>query len=167
MPGFTPEPGARSLYTQIPPAPPLVAAAPTAGVVAAGFPVAAPLPPPAIIPIGATAPEAGVSSNELLMTLRNSLYPSQREWAADRLTSFDWHAQPQVVVGLVLGARNDAAPLVRAGCLRALARMHAACEPAMAAAQDLRNDADARVRQEAEQTLRVLQTAAASRRNVE
>jgi hypothetical protein len=45
--------------------------------------------------------------------------------------------------------------------------MHAVCEPAVAAAQELRNDSDARVRQEAEQTLRVLQAAAASRRNVE
>jgi hypothetical protein len=168
MPGFTPEPGSHDFFTQIPPAPPVIAAAPTAGIVAAGYPVVAPTRTsmPAV-PAGATASEAGPSANELLMTLRTSLFPSQREWAADRLTSSDWHAQPQVIVGLALAAHNDPAPLVRAGCLRALARMHAVCEPAVVAARDLKNDADSRVRQEAEQTLRVLQASAAPRRNID
>jgi hypothetical protein len=163
MPGYTPLPGTGSSFSQIPPAPPVIAAAPTAGVVAAGYPVVAPAPavlPPISAP---TAADAGLSPRELLMTLRTSLYPSQREWAADRLTSSDWRTQPQVIDGLVAAARSDPAPLVRAGCLRALARMHATCEPSLAVASELKGDADTRVRQEAEQTLKVLQTNAPRR----
>jgi hypothetical protein len=36
--------------------------------------------------------------------------------------------------------------------------MHATCEPAVAVARELKNDPDTRVRQEAEQTLTILQT---------
>jgi hypothetical protein len=109
--------------------------------------------------------EPNLSANELLVTLRASLYPSQREWAADRLTTVDWRTQPQVIDGLVAAARTDPAPLVRVGCLRALARTRATCEPAIATARELKNDLDPRVRQEAEQTLSVLQTVRPVRAN--
>jgi hypothetical protein len=95
----------------------------------------------------------------LLLVLRSSLYPSQREWAADRLTGCDWRANPQMVEELAAAARSDAAPLVRVGCLRALAKLHCTGPAALAAAFDLRNDSDSRVRQEAEQTLAALQMA--------
>jgi hypothetical protein len=155
MPGYGAAPGAGNAFTQIPAPPPVIAAAPSAAVVAAGFPVAAP-PPPAPLPRMAADEMPGTGA--LLTTLRGSLYPSQREWAADRLTACDWRANPQIVDALVTAARNDPAPLVRAGCLRALAHMGATSEPAVNAARDLRSDADARVRQEAENTLGVLQT---------
>jgi hypothetical protein len=153
MPGYTPVPGVA--YASEPP--PRIAAAPSASVVAAGYPLVAPAPrsaPPQLNP-NITA-ETAANSKELLIALRTSLYPSQREWAADRLTSCDWRAEPQVVDGLVTTARVDPAPMVRCGCLRALARMQASCPPAVAVAKDLKNDADPRVRQEAEQALNTL-----------
>jgi hypothetical protein len=152
MPGYTPVPG----VAYAPEPPPRIAAAPSASVVAAGYPlVAQPNATPAALSPNLTS-EQGTTSRELLIALRTSLYPSQREWAADRLTSCDWRAEPQVVDGLVTTARVDPAPLVRAGCLRALARMQAACPPAVAIAKELKSDADPRVRQEAEQTLNAL-----------
>jgi hypothetical protein len=159
MPGYTGATGSEGKWLQIPAAPPVIAAAPSASVVAAGFPVAA---QPARAPAAAEGVplEAGLSASELLMTLQTSLYPSQREWAVDRLTACDWHADSRIVDGLVKSARTDPAPLVRAGCLRALARMRAASEVTLAAARELKADTDARVRQEAETTLGALQTAA-------
>jgi hypothetical protein len=151
MPGYTAAAGAK--YAPEPP--PAIAAAPSASVVAAGYPLVA-----RTNPANAANPNSfdqAPSSQELLKTLHTSLFPSQREWAADRLTAYDWRSEPQVVEGLAKTARVDPAPLVRAGCLRALARMHAVCEPAITVARELKTDADPRVRQEAEQTLATLQ----------
>jgi HEAT repeat protein len=162
MPGYTTVPGGGNAYATIPAAPPVIAAAPSAGVVAAGYPLVAQRSSLGSLPeLAAPEPiaivDASLTSQELLMTLRGSLYPSQREWAADRLKSCDWKAEPQVVEGLIAAARTDPAPLVRVGCLKALAKMHAASEAAVAVATELKNDADARVRLEAEQTLAELQ----------
>ena len=55
--------------------------------------------------------------------MHESLYPSQREWAADRLASFDWRRQPQAVELLIERAKQDAAPSVRVECIRSLGRM--------------------------------------------
>jgi hypothetical protein len=110
-----------------------------------------------VLPEPASAAESGLASRDLVMTLKGSLYPSQREWAADRLSSLDWRSQPEIVDGLVAGARTDPAPMVRIGCLRALGRMHANCEAALSLARDLRNDPDTRIREAAEQTLAALQ----------
>jgi hypothetical protein len=151
MPGYTAVPG----VAYAPEPPPVIAAAPSASVVAAGYPLVAGAN--GVKGANPSSFDHAPGSQELLMTLRTSLYPSQREWAADRLTACDWHSEPQVVEGLARTARVDPAPLVRAGCLRALARMHATCEPAIAVARELRSDGDPRVRQEAEQTLGVLQ----------
>jgi hypothetical protein len=151
MPGYTAVPGVR--YAPEPP--PVIAAAPSASVVAAGYPIVA--GSKAENGANPSSFDQAPGSQELLTTLRTSLYPSQREWAADRLTASDWRSEPQVVQGLANAARVDPAPLVRAGCLRALARMHAVCEPALSVAKELKTDADPRVRQEAEQTLGVLQ----------
>src|SRR5262249_47893682 len=54
---------------------------------------------------------------QLLFKLRESLYPSQRELAADQLARLDWKTQPQIVSALLLGAREDQAATVRAGCV--------------------------------------------------
>jgi hypothetical protein len=159
MPGYSGPKSSDAKWMQIPAAPPVIAAAPSAGVVAAGYPVAPRRAVPAAVAAEGVPLEAGLSASELLMTLQTSLYPSQREWAVDRLTAADWHADARIVDGLVKAARVDPAPLVRAGCLRALARMRATCEPAVSAARDLKGDSDPRVRQEAEATLGVLQAA--------
>jgi len=34
---------------------------------------------------------------ELIKVMRESPYPSQREWSAQSLTSFDWHAHPHII----------------------------------------------------------------------
>jgi hypothetical protein len=52
---------------------------------------------------------------QLMATLRGSLLPSQREWAADRLAELDWRTSPQVVDALVTAAHADPAATVRAG----------------------------------------------------
>src|SRR5262249_38702050 len=132
--------------------------APSQSVVAAGYPVATVRPALSPADPGVTG-DASVNVAELLLVLRTSLYPSQREWAADRLTACDWHANPQLVEDLAGAARNDAAPLVRVGCLRAIAKLHCTGPAALEAAFNLRNDPDARVRHEADQTLAALQMA--------
>jgi hypothetical protein len=78
---------------------------------------------------GSPSVVAGVPENaplgELLAILANSLYPSQREWAVDRLSALDWRSQPQIVESLLLAVRDDPAPPVRAACIRALVKMKA------------------------------------------
>jgi len=91
--------------------------------------------------------------DQLIKTMRESPYPSQREWSAHSLTSFDWRAHPQVVPALIQSASQDPAPKVRAGCVSCLARMNVAVEPVVNLCHALRHDVDAGVRQEAEQAL--------------
>jgi hypothetical protein len=109
--------------------------------------------PPAMPP--ATAP-AAESPHQMMVALRESLYPSQREAAADRMAMLDWKTNEAAVQALVLGAREDPAATVRAACVRALARMKANTHPVVTAVQALRNDADPRVRHEAVEALAVL-----------
>jgi hypothetical protein len=92
--------------------------------------------------------------------LRESLYPSQREWAADRLASLDWKAHPQVVLALATAARLDPAASVRAGCIRSLAKMEANSLPAIAALEAAKADSEPTVRAAAEQALASLVPAA-------
>jgi len=94
------------------------------------------------LPEGATVPE-------LLSMLSDSLYPSQREWAADRLTQYDWRYTPQIVESLLLAARNDPAPLVRVACIRSLIHLKAGTTYVVLALQEMKRDKDERVRQEA------------------
>ena len=93
------------------------------------------------------------ATGQLLMTLKEALYPSQREWAAGALVSIDWRMQPQVVDALVLAAREDPAATVRATCVHSLAKMRCTTPTVVAVIQGLKSDADPRVRQEADQAL--------------
>jgi hypothetical protein len=111
----------------------------------------------------AAAMQAGYASaanasqvQQALATLRDSLYPSQREWAADGLVGMDWRVNPEVLQGLVTAAHDDPAPTVRAACVRCLARMNANTVPVVSTIQGLRSDADPRVRFEVEQALSTL-----------
>jgi hypothetical protein len=90
---------------------------------------------------------------QLLSMLRTSLYPSQREWAAEKLATLDWRAYPQVVQALIQAAKEDPAATVRAGCVRSLVHMNANTVPVVAAISSLQHDTDARVRGEVEQAL--------------
>jgi hypothetical protein len=113
-------------------------------------------------PYGRPIAQAGpaLSPPQLLATLRDSLLPSQREWAADQLAGVDWRANPQAVDALVTAAHSDPAATVRVGCVRALAKMKANAGPVVAAVEGLRRDADPRVRQEAVEALTALGGAA-------
>jgi hypothetical protein len=115
----------------------------------------APQPRPAMLPAQAQAP-AGPTSSHLLAMLKDSLYPSEREWAAEYLARQDWRTQPQVVQGLVTAAREDPAATVRAGCVRALAQMKVNTLPVVSVVQSLKADTDPRVRQEVEEALPAL-----------
>ncbi len=93
---------------------------------------------------------------QLVATLQDSLYPSQREWAADNLVGCDWRNQPQVVSALTTSAAKDPAATVRAACVRALARMGANSAAVVTTVHGLKTDGDPRVRQAAEEALATL-----------
>jgi hypothetical protein len=119
-----------------------------------------PLPPmpPGAPPAGyVQAPQPAAEKRWLLATLRDSLYPSERELAAERLASADWRAEPEVAQALLAGARSDPAPAVRASCVRALGQMRINTVPVVAGVRALKDDADPRVRHEVQRALAVMQ----------
>ena len=119
--------------------------APGAGLVPAGY-----LP-------GAGQPmQNGVNPPQLLAMLHDSLFPSQREFAAEKLTALDWRTNEAVVRALVQTAREDPAATVRAACVHALVKMKVDTVPVVTALQALKADTDVRVRDEAEQGLAIL-----------
>jgi HEAT repeat protein len=114
------------------------------------------VPPGYAVAVYPTRPAAPPSVGPILAQLKDSLYPSERELAADALSRQDWRAHPEVVQGLLTAAREDPAPTVRAGCVHALAQMHINTLPVISAVQALKADADPRVRAEVEQALPAL-----------
>jgi hypothetical protein len=116
-------------------------------------------PPPGVI---------GLSTNrtsELLTTLKDSLLPSQREWAAEGLAKADGKANPGVVVALIAAAQSDPAVRVRTCCIRSLAQMRVGTPEVKTALEALKADADVRVREEAEQALAGLSAPTVRRAN--
>jgi hypothetical protein len=113
-----------------------------------------------VVQTGYQAPAApastGMGPQQLTGMLRDALYPSQREWAADKLSALDWKKNDAAVEALTKCVHDDPAPTVRAACIRALAKMKADSYAAVSAVQAAKKDADARVRAEAEQALGVL-----------
>jgi hypothetical protein len=107
--------------------------------------------PRAIAATPASAPSADVP--QLLATLKNSLYPSEREAAIEQLCEVNWREQPKVVEGLMKAAREDPAATVRAASIHAMAHMKVDTAGAVALVRDLKSDRDPRVRQEAEEAL--------------
>jgi hypothetical protein len=83
------------------------------------------------------------NSASLLQMLRESDYPSQREWAADQLAS---QSNPLVVNALLTAAKDDPAPMVRACCVRCLTRMQVQTVAVANVLQQLQEDKDPRVR---------------------
>jgi hypothetical protein len=151
MPGYpaSPMPG-----TPMPGMPLMVPHGPVAGINPLMSVPPSPMPAPAMAAAPTTVPQT-------LATLKDALGPSQREMAAEQLGELNWRMQPQVVESLTKAAREDPAATVRAACVRALARMQANTAEVVAAVRDLKNDRDARVRQEAEEALGTLGVAAA------
>jgi hypothetical protein len=122
-------------------------------------PPSAPVMPRAQASAEPVQPDTG----HLLALLKDSLFPSQREWAAECLSRRDWQAQPQVVRALLTAAREDPAATVRASCVRALAAMKVCAPSVLATVQALKSDPDARVRHEVEEALPALGAAGSVR----
>jgi hypothetical protein len=116
----------------------------------------------AVVPAGYQAApsyeqaRASQGVSQMQTALRDSLYPSQREWAAESLATVDWRTNPQVVEALLTAARNDPAATVRAACVRCLCKMNVNTLPVVTTVQSLKTDPDPRVRQEVDQALMVL-----------
>lgn len=94
--------------------------------------------------------------HQMVVALHDSLYPSQREWAAENMAAVDWRTNPQVVQALTTAAKEDPAATVRASCVRCLAKMQVNTPPVITVVRGLKNDADPRVRQEADRAMSVL-----------
>jgi hypothetical protein len=136
-----------------------------------------PQPAPMPIPAGGAAGVAQVSSNQAaanfydtglpsseglttaqtIRLLRDALYPSHREWAADQLAGVDWKANPIVVTALVQAAGEDPAAGVRASAVRSLAKMNANLVPVVNVLHTLRSDVDPRVQNEVDRALSKLE----------
>jgi hypothetical protein len=102
-----------------------------------------------------TADEAAMMQaiQEMLAVMQTSIYPSQREWAANNLATFDAKAYPIVVETLTTAARSDPAGTVRAACIYGLSRMKVDTAAVRITLEQLKADRDPRVRQEAEQAI--------------
>ena len=112
--------------------------------------------PTYVAPMNAMQPtlsSEAIYVQQLIRVLTESHFPAQREWAATTLAALDWRAHPQIVQAMIHAARHDPAATVRAGCVYCLVRMNANVEPVTTTFQTLRQDADPRVRQEAETAL--------------
>jgi hypothetical protein len=109
-----------------------------------------------MMPPAAPAVAGGPTVPHLLTTLKQSMYPSEREMAAEQLSESSAHQQPEIVQCLVSSAKADPAATVRAACVRALARANANSAEAIAVLRELKNDRDPRVRQEAAESLAMM-----------
>jgi hypothetical protein len=104
----------------------------------------------------APAPTGAPASVAYMSVLQGSRSSEQREWAAESLAEFDGWTNPRVVDALVKASRGDESPVVRATCLRSLARLNVQSAPVLATVREALKDGDPHVRAEAEQTLRRL-----------
>jgi hypothetical protein len=129
---------------------------PAAGMPPAGAGAQVAMANPAAPPANLLAGGNNMQPAEAMTTLRDSIYPSQRELAAGRLASLDWRAHGDAVQALATAAREDPAPMVRAACVRALGRMRCNTAPVLSTLQALKTDGDPRVLHEVEQALAVL-----------
>jgi hypothetical protein len=97
------------------------------------------------------APHANVAADEavyqMLTTLKTSMYPAHREWAAMGLGKYDWHNHPYLVQGLLVAAKEDPAATVRVACVQTLVRQGVSKEIFAATFQSMQSDLDPRVRQ--------------------
>jgi hypothetical protein len=108
---------------------------------------------PAVPGVSAAQAATNDAIREMITVLKTSTYPSQREWAANNLATFDGRSNPLVVQALVTAAKEDPAPTVRSGCAYNLGRMRVTTEPVLAVLGQLKNDRDPRVRADAEKAL--------------
>jgi hypothetical protein len=146
-------------YAQVPM--PAYGQAPPTGVMAVGY--GNPARPgmmdrgPSAPPVVATQPPPVGDPSQLVLILRSSLFPSNREWAADQLGGPEWRGHAVVVEMLVQSAKNDPAATVREACVRNLGRSNGAMPCVVDAITAAQKDEDEGVRNEATKTLAKLQ----------
>jgi hypothetical protein len=99
------------------------------------------------------SPTGSTSVQQCTYVVQSAIYPSQREMAIDQLCACDWRTNPHVVQVLLTVAKEDPAPAVRAAAVAGLTRMGVATDAAIATYNQLKTDADPRVRAEAERAL--------------
>ena len=114
-----------------------------------------PRPASPVVPAG-YRPGNPYDLTPLVAVLHESLYPSQREDAAEQLGALDWRQQPEILDILVERAKQDPAPTVRAECVRSLNRLKANTVPVVEAVKTLEADDDPRVRHEADEAYAAL-----------
>jgi hypothetical protein len=107
-------------------------------------------PAPAVVQTGLPMQ---YTQEQLVIILKNSSYPWQREWAVENLSGADARSSPEVVQLVLTTAQRDAAAPVRASAVRCLVQMHVRTVEFVKVLQTLRADSDPRVRHEAEQAL--------------
>jgi hypothetical protein len=100
------------------------------------------------------APGATVGNlSGLLLTLRTSPTPAQREQAALAMTAVDWKTHPEVVQALLTAVCTDQVSAVRAQCVACLARMNASTPEVIITLQVLKQDSDMDVQAAVRQAL--------------
>lgn len=95
---------------------------------------------------------------QLMLVLRTSSYPFQREWAVNELSTVDWRGNPEVVQCLLNCAQKDSAATVRVSCVKALVKMKVDSLPVQMTLQALKADTDPRVQREATAALSQMHT---------
>lgn len=91
-----------------------------------------------------------------MVQMRESLFPSQREYAIRDLARVDWKSHPEVVDAMIHCAKEDPAATVRVACIQALVNMQVDTVAALTTIQSLKFDRDASVRGEADTAFRLL-----------
>jgi hypothetical protein len=105
------------------------------------------------VTLPAAGSEQAPALSQMLDVLKNSLLPSQREWAAEYLSRLDWRRHPEVLSALTTAARDDPAATVRLACVRCLGRMDVSADLLRSTLTALQNDPSAEVRTAAAQVL--------------
>ena len=97
-------------------------------------------------------------AEQAVNTLRNSIYPTQRETAVQQIAACEDRTNQPVVQLLLKTAVNDPAPTVRASCIAGLSLMGVRNDSMIQTCSQLKSDADPRVRQEADRALNRMAT---------
>jgi hypothetical protein len=103
----------------------------------------------------AAQPQDGavVNHHQMLALLRESIYPEQREWAAENMSSFDWHLSPEIAEGLMTTAQKDTVVAVRTACIRCMVRMEINTPQVRNVLETLKTEKEPQIQKEAKKAL--------------
>jgi len=128
-----------------------------AGKVIAIVPVkAVEAPKPAATTTVAPSDKANEAVVELAKAVTQSKVASDRHAAIRKIVKFNWQKHPMVASALILAATNDKEPAVRVDCMRHMVAFKVTHPQVIEGVAALCNDSDVWVRQEAVQTLSLL-----------